>query len=85
MNRFMVLVSLSMFVFVGDVEARKGGGFSEIAGGFAKKTDFVVIGIYATDNWITSSYERKIEKAVELQNDGCAIAIVSEEYWLRYL
>ncbi len=27
MNRFMVLVSLSMFVFVGDVEAQKGGVF----------------------------------------------------------
>lgn len=54
-------------------------------GGLTKKTNYLVIGIYATDSWASSSYGRKIEKAVTYQNEGCPIHIVSEEHWLRFV
>lgn len=55
------------------------------AGTLTKATDYLVIGIYATDSWAHSSYGRKIEKAVEMRNEGHHIAIVSEQHWLEHL
>jgi NAD-dependent DNA ligase len=51
------------------------------AGSLTKRTNFVVIGEYATDSWATSSYGRKIEKAVKLRSLGCPISIISEPHW----
>ena len=56
-----------------------------IEGSLTKSTDYLVIGIYATDSWAHSSFGRKIEKAVEYREKGSEIAIVSEEHWRRYL
>jgi NAD-dependent DNA ligase len=55
------------------------------AGSLTTKTDYLVVGVYATDSWAHSSYGRKIERAERLRNDGVPIAIVGEQHWLRYL
>lgn len=49
-------------------------------------TNYLVIGIIGNDNWIHSSFGRKIEKAVELrENRNTGIAIISEEYLMSFL
>ena len=50
-----------------------------------KKLDYLVIGIIGSGAWIHSSYGRKIEKAVEYRDKGQGIAIISEEYLIKYL
>ena len=55
------------------------------AGSLTKATDYLVIGIYATDSWAHSSFGRKIEKAVEYREKGSGVAIVSEERWREFL
>jgi NAD-dependent DNA ligase len=54
-------------------------------GGITRNTNFLVIGIYATESWKHSSMGNKIIKACELRDEGLPIAIVSEEHWRRYL
>ena len=49
------------------------------------KTDFLIIGDYATDAWKQSSWGRKIEKAVELRDQGRPISIVAETHWKNFL
>ncbi|MGR9171682.1 BRCT domain-containing protein [Rhizobium sp. KDH_Rht_773_N] len=58
------------------------GGF---AGGLTRKTNVLVIGVYATDSWKHSSFGNKILKACELRENGHPIAIVSEEHWVKHL
>ena len=53
------------------------------SGSLTKQTDFLVIGLYATDSWAHSSYGRKIEKAVTMKNKGQPIKIVGEVHWLE--
>ncbi|PHS21758.1 MAG: NAD-dependent DNA ligase [Robiginitomaculum sp.] len=55
------------------------------AGALTKKTKFLVIGEYATSSWIQSSFGRKIEKAVEMRENGIDIALISEAYWRKQL
>lgn len=55
------------------------------AGRLTTKTDYLVIGIYATDSWAHSSYGRKIERAVKMREDGRRISIVSEIHWVEFL
>ena len=55
------------------------------SGSLTLKTDFLVIGIYATDSWAHSAYGRKIERAVQLRDEGHHIGIVGEKHWLTYV
>lgn len=55
------------------------------AGSLTSKTDYLVIGTYATESWIHSSYGRKIERAVEMKHEGLPISIVGEAHWLEYV
>jgi len=61
----------------------------ENAGGFETSlkavTDYLVIGNYATDSWVHSSYGRKIEKAVDMKEKGHHIKIISESHWASLL
>lgn len=63
----------------------------EARGGIVKKNvvielDYLVVGAVSNEEWIHSTYGRKIEKAVEYrQRDDCSVSIVSEEYWVRWL
>jgi NAD-dependent DNA ligase len=50
-----------------------------------KESNYLVIGIFASRDWINTNYGRKIERAVELRESGSGIAIISEEHWKRFL
>lgn len=50
-----------------------------------KNLDYLVIGEYATDSWLHSSYGTKIEKAIEYRDTGTGLAIVSEKHWVEAL
>jgi NAD-dependent DNA ligase len=60
-------------------------------GGSIKKaptldTDYLVIGILGNDDWIHSSYGRKIEKAAELRDTKKTnIKIITEEHFIKFL
>jgi NAD-dependent DNA ligase len=59
----------------------KGG----IAGSLTKHTDILVVGQYATESWLHSSYGLKIIKAKGMQDKGHHIAIVPEVHWTAHL
>jgi len=46
-----------------------------------KKTNYVVIGLIGSSDWIHSTHGRKIEKAVDLRDKGHDIHIITEELW----
>lgn len=50
-----------------------------------KRTNYLVVGEFASPDWIHSNYGRKIERAIELRNEGQSIAIISESYWVSTL
>jgi NAD-dependent DNA ligase len=54
-------------------------------GSLTKKTNFLVIGGYATESWKHSTFGLKVIKAVEMKDSGVPIAIVSEEHWRAFL
>ena len=56
-----------------------------LCGSLTKKTDYLVIGIYATDSWAHSAYGRKIERALELKQNGSPIQIIGEEHWRAHV
>ena len=65
-----------------EVVIERGGA----CGVVSMKTDFVVIGGYASDSWAQSSFGRKIEKAVEYRDRrGAKLHIISEAHWQRFL
>lgn len=53
--------------------------------GLSRKTDVLVIGIYATESWKHSAFGHKIMKAVEMRESGVPITLVSEEHWVSHL
>lgn len=55
------------------------------AGSLTAKTNYLVIGVYATDSWAHSSYGRKIEKAVHMKSNDSPICIVGEQHWVEAL
>ena len=50
-----------------------------------RATNYVVIGVFASRDWINTSHGRKIEKAVQLREKGVGINIISEEYWQQFV
>jgi len=49
----------------------------------SKKTDVLVVGTRVSPNWAHSSFGRKIQRAMELQEDGHPIEIISERRWIE--
>lgn len=47
----------------------------------SKKLDYLVIGGMIEPAWAHTTYGRKIEKAVQYQQDGSELIIVSEQQW----
>jgi|GEM_PF-1235731 len=47
------------------------------------RTDYLVVGERGDKSWAHGFYGNKIEKARQLARAGAAIAIVSEEHWVR--
>lgn len=50
-----------------------------------RRTTFLVLGTFASEDWRQTSYGRKIERAVELRDAGFAIRIVGEDHWANSL
>lgn len=50
-----------------------------------RNVEILVIGALASPNWAHTSFGRKIQKAVEMQEAGHAIEIISEKRWLTAL
>jgi NAD-dependent DNA ligase len=48
-----------------------------------KKTDLLVIGTRVSEHWAHTSFGRKIQKAIELQEGGHPIEIISERRWIE--
>jgi len=48
-------------------------------------TDYLVIGNLGSKDWIQTSHGRKIERAVELTQQGARIRILAEEHWGSFL
>jgi NAD-dependent DNA ligase len=54
-------------------------------GSLTKKTNYLVIGMYATDSWKHSSFGNKIERAVEMRQGGVPLSIIDEQHWRVHL
>lgn len=65
-----------------DVIQVRGGN---VADSVTTDLSYLVIGSLASEDWVHTSYGRKIEKAVEYQNKGHAIRIISERYLTSFL
>jgi hypothetical protein len=50
-----------------------------------KRTTFLVLGTFGSEDWAHTSYGRKIQRAVDLQRSGFAIRIVGEDHWANAL
>lgn len=51
----------------------------------SKKTVYVVVGTLGSEDWMHSTFGRKIEQAANLRTEGHPIAIVSETHWHAHL
>jgi len=63
--------------------ATRGGIPSDTAPGLG--SHYLVIGVFASRDWIESTHGRKIERAVELRKSRSGIAIVPEEHWKKFV
>lgn len=54
-------------------------------GAVTQRTDFLVIGAYATESWKHSSMGTKILKACKYRDQGQPISIISEGHWASFL
>jgi NAD-dependent DNA ligase len=61
--------------------AERGGS----SGSLTMRTDYLIIGVYATESWKHSSFGNKILRACEWRDEGVPISIVSEEHWTGHL
>jgi NAD-dependent DNA ligase len=50
-----------------------------------RKVAYLVVGTNVSPNWLHTSYGRKIQQAVTMQQDGHPICIISERRWLEVL
>lgn len=50
-----------------------------------RATNYLIIGVFASRDWVNTSHGRKIEKAVQLRQKGSGIRIVSEEHWKQFV
>ena len=51
----------------------------------SKRVEYLVVGTRVSPNWAHTTYGRKIQRAVELQESGHGIEIISERRWLEAL
>jgi hypothetical protein len=49
------------------------------------KSDYLVVEVISSSDWVHSTYGRKIEAAVELRSKGLPISISAEEHWAAFL
>jgi NAD-dependent DNA ligase len=63
------------------IEERGGAVASDVSG----KCSYLIVGTYGSEEWLHSTYGRKIIRAVEMKEAGKAIAIVTERHWSDHL
>ncbi|MBC8210904.1 MAG: BRCT domain-containing protein [Gammaproteobacteria bacterium] len=63
---------------ISDIIIAAGGSITEKP---TMKTDYLLIGELGSDEWIQSSFGRKLESAIKYQEKGSKIKIVSESHW----
>ena len=63
------------------IESRGGS----VATTVSKKVNFLVVGNLSSEDWIHSSFGRKIERAVELKRECSTLWIIDEDHWERAL
>ncbi len=59
------------------IEAR-GGTVRDV---LSSRTDYLVVGMLGSRDWIHSSYGRKIEQALKLREEGASLVIIGEAHW----
>lgn len=64
-------------------EVRTRGG--RIQDDVTSELGYLVVGIVGSRDWMHTTHGRKIERAVYFQKEGCELAIVSEEHWVKCL
>ncbi len=52
---------------------------------FTKRTNYLIVGTFGSEDWIQSSYGRKIEKAMKFRDQGQRIQIIGEDHWAQSL
>jgi NAD-dependent DNA ligase len=57
----------------------------EIADRVTKQTDYLLLGLVGSRDWVHSSFGQKIERAMEIKEKGGSIKIVSEEHWIKFI
>jgi NAD-dependent DNA ligase len=67
------------------IEAIQAAGGKALDSSPTRESHYLVIGLFASRDWIHTSHGRKIERAVELRDSGSGIAIISEEHWKKFL
>lgn len=67
------------------MEAISGKGGIAIDSTPTHESNYMVVGIFASRDWIHTNYGRKIERAIELRNAGSGIVIISEEHWKQFV
>ena len=50
-----------------------------------RRTSFLVIGTFGSQDWAHTSYGRKIQRAAELRDSGFPLRLVAEDHWARAL
>ena len=53
------------------------------ASSITKKLDYLVLGCMSSRDWKHTTHGLKIQKAVGLRDNGCSLAIISEDYWIE--
>lgn len=66
-----------------EAEIRERGGNIHVA--LTQKTDYLVVGAYASQDWKHSSFGTKILKAVEYRDRNIGTKIIGEDAWSRAL
>lgn len=62
---------------------RRGGQPTDAAP--TKASNYLVVGVFSSRDWVNTSHGRKIEKAVQLRTQGTGIRIVSEAHWKGFV
>lgn len=50
-----------------------------------KASNYLVVGVFSSRDWVNTSHGRKIEKAVDLRTKGSGIRIISEAHWKQFV
>lgn len=57
----------------------------QVASTITQKTNYLVVGLLGSRDWMHSTHGRKIEAAVQLRDRGLPISIVSEDHWAEQI